>query len=91
MMHILSAMYCLSKFYLGNTCISVLVLCSSFQTIKVEFLILVAKTDALDDFQRNFFFEENSFMLNHSDKWLENILTFYQDYGLQPFQSIKVS
>ena len=62
-----------------------------FQTIKVEFFILVAKNDAFDEFQKNFFFEEKSFMLNHSDKWLENILKFYQDYGLQPFQSIKVS
>lgn len=58
---------------------------------EVEFLILVAKNDKLDDFQKDFFYEEKSFMLNHSDLWLENILTFYQDYGLPPFQSIKVS
>ena len=51
----------------------------------------MAKNDKLDDFQKDFFFEEKSFMLNHSDLWLENILTFYQDYGLPPFQSIKVS
>ena len=61
------------------------------EPMKVELQIFATKNVALVEFEKHFFAGIEPFYLKNYEKWLGQILKWYQDTGMQPFQAIKVS